>query len=106
MGQGLSGAPHTYSRLKDIAMGQIPPPNEEEMIHRDLGDVAFDYFMDDDYGVAVNFEALFRFLHDRYFPRVHWARLSLKPKTKFFTTHMGLLGYELQPADCDLPWTK
>ena len=27
MGQGLSGAPHTYSRLKNIAIGIIPAPD-------------------------------------------------------------------------------
>lgn len=119
MGQGLSRAPHTYSRLKDIAMGPIPEPKEEDAIHGELvimdergkaapgkrivegnriGEVAFEYFMDDDYGAATDFPTLFRFLHDKYFPRISWARLTLKPKkTKFFCSVIEVLGYELQP---------
>ena len=102
MGQGLTGAPHTYSRMKDIAMGTIPEPNEEDALHGDHqvedGDIGFDYFMDDDYGVASSFNALFSFLHERYFPRINWARLTLKPsKTRFFCNNIELLGYELQP---------
>ena len=103
MGQGLTGAPHTYSRMKDIAMGTIPEPNEEDALHGDQqvddGYVGFEYFMDDDYGVASSFNALFSFLHEKYFPRINWARLTLKPsKTRFFCINIELLGYELQPA--------
>lgn len=100
MGQGLSGAPHTYSRLKDIAMGPIPSPNEEPQLHGEItineGSVAYEYFMDDDYGVATDFQSLFNFLHHHYFPRVCWARLTLKPKkTKFFCSSIDVLGHTL-----------
>ena len=103
MGQGLTGAPHTYSRMKDLAMGSIPEPDEEQALHGDQqvedGYVGFDYFMDDNYGVASSFNALFSFLHEKYFPRINWARLTLKPsKTRFFCINIELLGYELQPA--------
>ena len=103
MGQGLSGAPHTYSRLKDIAMGSIPEPAAEEALHGETrmmeseGEVAFEYFMDDDFGAATDFQTLYLFLHEKYFPRVDWARLTLKPKkTRFFSSSMDLLGYELK----------
>ena len=96
MGQGLTGAPPTYSRLKDIAIGCIPAPKEEEAIHGKLGTVAYEYFMDDDYGAAVTFQDLFDFLHERYFPRVSWARLTLKPKkTRFFSRDIEILGHEI-----------
>ena len=102
MGQGLTGAPYTYSRMKDIAMGTIPEPDEEDALHGDHqvddGDVGFDFFMDDDYGAASTFNALFSFLHEKYFPRINWARLTFKPsKTRFFCTNIELLGYELHP---------
>jgi hypothetical protein len=32
MGQVLSGAPHTYARVKDIALGPVPGPNSEDAI--------------------------------------------------------------------------
>ena len=84
MGQGLSGAPHTYSCLKDLAMGCIPAPNEEPSIQGETvvkaednmaesqsamggwgqGSVAYEYFLDDDYGVATDFKSLLWFLHE------------------------------------------
>lgn len=102
MGQGLTGAPHTYSRLKDIAMGYVPAPCEEEPIHGETngGMVSYEYFLDDDYGAAVDFETLFKFLHEKYFPRISWARLTLKPKkTKFFTKDIEILGHEIKGCE-------
>ena len=111
MGQGLLGAPHTYCRLKDIAMGFIPEPNAEDTIQGETRaregiedgceqltrSVAYKYFMDDDYGVATDFMSLYWFLHLKYFPRLSWARLTLKPtKTKFFSNSIDILGYEIQ----------
>ena len=101
MGQGLSGAPYTYSRLKDLAMGCVPATKEERSIQGvndrpEGGSVAYKYFLDDDYGTATDFMSLMWFLHELYFPRLSWPRLTLKPtKTKFFSTSIGLLGYEL-----------
>ena len=102
MGQGLTGAPHTYSRMQDIAMGTILEPDEEDALHGDHqvddGGVGFDFFIDDDYGAASTFNALFSFLYEKYFPRINWARLTMKPsKTRFFCTNIELLGYELHP---------
>ena len=69
MSQGLSGAPHTYSRLKDIAMGIIPAPNTEPSILGEVapilgdnkGEVGFAYFMDDDYGASETVEGMVEF---------------------------------------------
>ena len=105
IGQGLSGAPHTYSRLKDIAMGIILAPNAEPSIlgegvspsmgREGHGDVGFAYFMDNDYGAAETVEGMIAFLHHHYFPRLKWARLTLKPaKSIFFNKRLGLLGHE------------
>ena len=105
MGQGLSGAPHTYSRLKDIAMGIIPAPNTEPLILGEgvspslgwegHGDVGFAYFMDDDYGAAETMEGMIAFLQYHYFSRLKWARLTLKPaKSIFFNKRLRLLRYE------------
>lgn len=61
------------------------------------GVVAYNYFMDDDYGVATNVWTLIWFLHFRYFPRLSWARLTLKPsKSKFFNTSINILGHKIE----------
>ena len=53
--------------------------------------------MYDDYGVSTDFEALFCFLHQYFFPRLSWARLTLKlSKTKFFSISINILGHEIQ----------
>lgn len=94
MGMGLSGAPHTYSRMKDILAGAIPSPHEESAISgtSELG--AYEYFQDDDYGGNPTFEAQVEFLMHHYFPRVCWAGLMLSPpKCLFFMKELKLLGF-------------
>ena len=55
--------------------------------------MTFKYFFDDDYGAADTFDQLLQFLHDIYFPRIHWARLTLKPsKSQFFVSNIEPLG--------------
>ncbi|KAF8471183.1 hypothetical protein BDZ91DRAFT_718035 [Kalaharituber pfeilii] len=104
MGMGLTGAPHTYARLKDITFGPIPDPRGEESLlkklHRynkqqgfsgnqrdeeqeELGRMIFEYFFDD-YGV---------FWHSIHFPRMAWASLTLKPsKTRVAVSRISPLG--------------
>lgn len=90
-------------------MGFIPEPGAEDAIQGEtifgpecgttdeVNSVAYEYFMDDDYGVATGFPSLYWFLHFKYFPRLSWARLTLKPtKTKFFSRAIDILGYEIQ----------
>ncbi|KAL3247644.1 hypothetical protein ABHI18_012339, partial [Aspergillus niger] len=95
MGQGLTGAPATYTRLKDIAMGAIPEPCSELPVSESDPKVEFDHFMDDDTGGAASVEDLLDFLHSQYFPRLAWARLTLNPKkTTFFTKQVTILGHQ------------
>jgi hypothetical protein len=99
MGQGLTGAPHTYAQLKDIMSGPIPAPHAEEPISGDSGDAAFMSFFDDDMGAGVSFEAQWDFLHHKYFPRVSWSKLTLSPgKSHFFMDHIDMLGFSAGPA--------
>jgi hypothetical protein len=82
MGQGLTGAPMTYSRLKDLMAGPIPEPNAEPPISGITpdGTCAFEYFVDDDMAASVSFEAQFRFLHKVYFPRIAWSKLTRRSR--------------------------
>lgn len=102
MGMGLTGAPHTYARLKDITFGPIPKPSEEISIHEKVlsygNTLDFRYFFDDDYGAADDFDSLFSFLSDCYFPRMSWACLSLKPsKALFMMPSIEPLGLSIGP---------
>lgn len=95
MPMGLTGAPATYARLKDLAFGPIPAPDPEPPLVAMTSErrVGFRYFVDDDYGAADTFEDLMWLLHDWYFPRIHWARLTLKPsKSAFFVSQIDPLG--------------
>ena len=93
MGQGLAGAPLTYARLKDIFSGAIPAPNPEPCLNR-CSKGAFECFVDDDFGAHEDFRSLFNFLHSYYFPRLIWARITLKEsKSGFFLEKIHPLGY-------------
>ena len=97
MPMGLTGAPATYARLKDIMFGPIPAPSPEPAVISETltpeRDLAFKYFCDDDYGASLSFQRLLDFLHNIYFPRIHWARLTLKPsKSQFFVPTIEPLG--------------
>ena len=96
MPMGLTGAPATYARLKDLTFGPIPKPCPEpamiSILDKHPG-VSFRYFVDDDYGAAHTFNGLLDFLHWEYFPRICWARLTLKPsKSRFFMSTIEPLG--------------
>ena len=60
-------------------------------IEREVGDVGFAYFMDDDYGASETVEGMIEFLHNHYFARLMWARPA---KSVFFSRRRGLLGHE------------
>ena len=94
MAQGLTGAPITYSRMKDVFAGPIPPPQPEPMLDEAVKYAVFGHFVDDDFGGAADFDNLFEFLWQHYFPRVLWAKLALNPaKSQFFTDHIDILGF-------------
>ena len=98
MGQGLSGAPQTYTRLKDILAGPVPEPNAEPALENfAIEDGSFQCFMDDDFGAHRDFFSQWRFLHYGYFPRLAWGRFTLRPKkTGFFLERIKPLGFVLQ----------
>ena len=106
MGQGCTGGAGTYARLKDIITAEVPAPDGEPSLSQCMPDEAyFEHYMDDDLGGAKTLDALIRFLHDHYFPRLKWARLTLNPKKcAFFIGKVQILGHQrdekgLRPAE-------
>ena len=98
MGQGLSGAPQTYTRLKDILTGPIPEPNKDPALDQfNVPGGTFQYFMDDDFGAHRTYDDQSQFLHLAYFPRLSWGRFTLRPKkTGFILGKITLLGFVLR----------
>jgi hypothetical protein len=93
MGQGLTEAPGTYSKLKDLTMGPIPKPHSEPVLVA-LQEVAFEYFIDDDAGAAESVANIITFLHIHYFPQLAWAGLTLNPsKSYFFMKEIKILSH-------------
>ena len=72
MPMGLTGAPATYARLKDIMFVAISNPASEPSVMEvaSYRGVGFRYFCDDDYGAADSVEDLLWFLEEWYFLRV------------------------------------
>jgi len=94
MGQGHSGAPQTYTRMKDIFSRYISAPNPEPTLNKSSSR-AFECFVDEDFGAHPHFSSQFEFLHNHYFPRLMWARLTLKgSKSRFFLNKISPRGYE------------
>ena len=92
MPMGLTGAPAIYARLKDLVFRPIPAPDPEPAVMSTLSQypsVSFRYFVDDDYGATPTFDSLLNFLHQVYFPRISWAKFTLKPsKSGFFVPNI------------------
>jgi len=92
MGQGLTGAPHTYAQLKDLVMGPIPELRRERPLAGETKVFAFMTIYDNDMGATSSFQRQMNFLHDHYFPRMHWAKLVLNPaKSHFFVPKIEML---------------
>ena len=106
MGQGLTGGTHTYSRFRDLVFGAIPSGIEDSDGNREVldgadsligdhGSVAFDGMIDDSYGSATTFEAMYRFLREQFFPRCAWGPMYLKDsKSYFFCDSLDFVGLE------------
>jgi len=93
MGQWLAGSPQTYARLKGLFCEAIPVPNAEPCLNK-CTNGAFECFVDDDFGGFESFGEQFDFLHNDYFPRLAWARITLKgSKGGFFLDRINPLGY-------------
>lgn len=71
MGQGLTGAPGTYHKLKDMLAGPVPAPKPEKMLSEAMAEAVFAWFIDDDFAGASSVGKLFEFLQVHYFPVWH-----------------------------------
>ncbi|KJX92402.1 hypothetical protein TI39_contig5856g00005 [Zymoseptoria brevis] len=99
MGFGTTGGPTTYTWLNVIATGSIPKPDPEPALADCVEGVWFDCSIDDDLGGGKSFDKVLDFLHNHYFPRVLWARLSLSPKkSEFFTSKGKVLRHSKDPS--------
>lgn len=97
MGQGLKGAAHTYAQYTDLTFGPLPATKDEkayETLIGDHGEVAFSPFVDDHIGSATCFDAMFDFLHTRYFPRCVFGPIYLSPKkSHVFMDQLDFIGF-------------
>ena len=103
MAQGLCGSPHAFAQLEDYVGGPIPSPDSEPAIlditESEHGTSAYEPFFDDDSGSNETVETQVRFLHEQYFPRIKWARLSLSPKKSAFAMNeVKCLGFSGGPT--------
>ena len=96
MQQGSKSAGFTMNELVYRAFGFIPSPNPEpSLLHSDDPAIppALTFYMDDFFGGFRNFEDLFSFLIDHFFPRIDWARLVLAfRKLRLFARSIKALG--------------
>lgn len=108
MPQGMTGSGHTYCALGDLAFGEWPvPPDSSGTVadgpalpgligHHPQWRAAFDVYVDDHNASARGYDAMFAFLHNHYFPRVDFARITLEPrKTVLFGDRILSIGFEL-----------
>lgn len=78
---GLTGAPATYSMLKDLVMGPIPEPFAELDLASAMGaDATMDHFIDDNMGGGRTFDLLFTFLHEWYFLKDCLGKINVEPQ--------------------------
>ena len=100
MGQGLKSAPHTCSQFSDLVFGPLPATCDKSIPRQDtiIGikeDFAFSIYMDDYVRATKSFDAIFKFLHTRYFPRFAFGPVYLaEKKTRIFNNHLQILSYE------------
>lgn len=68
---GLKNAMHTYAQFTDMVFGPLPRTEgteRAETIISDYGESSFSPLVDDHMGAATSFDAMFKFLYERYFP--------------------------------------
>jgi len=69
-----------------------------ESLIGDSGEIIFDGMIDDSYGSATTFEAMYQFLHTRFFPRCSWGPMYLQDsKSCFFSDSLHFVGLEAGP---------
>ena len=94
-----SQAPHTHSRMKDIALC------DESALYRDHGDIAFDPFIDDDYGTASAFGTLSVFPSRGIFPSNLMSASHIGPYMTTSSQHKPETGYISLVAEREYPTT-
>lgn len=96
IGQGLTRALGTYTRLKAIVIGPILQLDPEKALPEVSENVEYRFFIDDNIGAATTFNKMFDFLYYYYFPRVVQVKLTLAAKKLTFFLHsIKVLGYNL-----------
>ena len=88
--QGLKSALHIYAQYLDLMFGHLPPDNKKtnkyQLLIGDHRNAAFTLFVNDYVGLATIFNAMFEFLHTKYFLRCAFGPIYLAPKkTHTFT---------------------
>lgn len=96
MSQRLKGALHTYAQYSDLMFKHLSLDNEGTNKHklsiRDYRNAVFALFIDDHMGLAITFDAMFKFLHTKYFPKCAFGPICLAPKkTHVFTDQLDFI---------------
>jgi len=69
-----------------------------ESLIEDSGEMKFDGMIDDSYRSATTFEAMYQFLHTRFFLRCSWGPMYLQDsKSCFFSDSLHFVGLEAGP---------
>ena len=100
MSQEITDGSETYSRLKNIVIETISSSSSKSSLSNAHSRVFFDHFVDDDVDEVVTFERFLNFLHNHYFSRLAWARLTLNlKKCKFFVSRIQILEHQRDVID-------
>ena len=96
--QGLKSALHTYTQYLNLTFGHLPPDNKRTNKHKlligDYKNAAFAPFMNDYVGSIITFDAIFEFLHTKYFSRCAFGPIYLAlKKTHVFTDQLNFIGF-------------
>ena len=98
MNQELKSASHTYAQYSNQTFGHLPPDNkgtnEHKLLIRDFKNAMFAPFMDDHVGSVITFDAIFEFLHTKYFLKCAFGLIYLAlKKTHVFTDQLNFIGF-------------
>ena len=100
MSQEIINDSETYSRLKNIVIETISSLSSKSSLSNAHSRIFFNHFVDDDVDEAIIFESLLNFLHNHYFSRLAWAKLTLNlKKCKFFVARIQILKHQRDVID-------
>ncbi|KAJ6125848.1 Ribonuclease H-like protein [Penicillium samsonianum] len=98
MGISLKNAMHTYAQFTGMVFGQLPGSEGNSRQDSTIGDhreAGFSPFVEGHLGSATPYETLFRFLHEKYFPRVVFGPVYLaEKKVRVFESSLEAVGFE------------